>query len=144
MVDAAAMGAGRDPERIPLIEYVRVCVDADEDAARLAIARQVVGYALAPAGQPPSVGYRAHFERMGFGDALTELEARRDGGEDTAQLARTVPDSLLRAVAAFGSAAVVREGFRRLAAGLDLAIVRVITARPGADAVRDAIVACRP
>ncbi|HYY54371.1 MAG TPA: LLM class flavin-dependent oxidoreductase [Candidatus Dormibacteraeota bacterium] len=143
-VEEAAASAGRDPAGTPLVEYVRVCVDDDEDAARLAIARQVVAYALARPGQSKAVGYRAHFTRMGFGDALDELEARRDRGADAETLARAVPLEMLREVAAFGPAARVREGFLRLARGLDLAIVRVIAARPGLDAARAAMVACRP
>jgi alkanesulfonate monooxygenase SsuD/methylene tetrahydromethanopterin reductase-like flavin-dependent oxidoreductase (luciferase family) len=142
-VDEGAVAAGRDPARVPLVEYVRVCVD-DDDAARVAIARQVVAYALARPGLSTSLGYRGHFARMGFGDALAELEARRLSGANDEALARAVPFELVNAVAAFGSARRVRDGFLRLAQGLDLAIVRVITARRGVDAVRDAMVACRP
>ena len=143
-VEHAALRARRDPGSVPLVEYVRVCVDEDADAARLAIARQFVAYALARPEQPKAVGYRAHFARMGFGAALDELEARRDRGASAEELARHVPLAVLSGVAAFGSAAMVRTGFHRLARGLDVAIVRVITVRPGADAAREAMVACRP
>ena len=143
-IENAVQRAGRDPATVPVVEYVRVCVDDDVDAAALAIARQFVAYALAGPGQPKTVGYRGHFARMGFADALDELETRRDRGAGQDELARNVPRQILSQVAAFGSATDVRAGFQRLARGLDVAIVRVITARSGADAARDAMVACRP
>jgi alkanesulfonate monooxygenase SsuD/methylene tetrahydromethanopterin reductase-like flavin-dependent oxidoreductase (luciferase family) len=143
-VERAATRAGRDPGSVPIVEYIRVCVDDDADAARLAIARQVLGYALGREGQPKTVGYRAHFARMGFGEILDELEARRDRGAGIDAIARHAPEAMLRAVAAYGAPAAVREGFARLAVGLDVAIVRVITTQASAAAARATIVACRP
>jgi hypothetical protein len=69
-----------------------------------------MGYALGqrvPTERERRLGYRAHFERMGYTEALAELD-------------------------------------RRLAEGLDVAIVRVVAARPGLESVLAALRACRP
>lgn len=131
-----ARSAGRDPADVTLAQYVRVCIDEDEAAARRALAGQVLGYALARRGAPKTLGYRAHFARMGFDDVLNELEARRDAGAATAQLIDAVPEELLRRVGYFGGPARAPAAFAALARGLDTAIVRLITAHPGLDAVR--------
>ncbi len=139
-----ARRAKRDPAAVAVHEYVRVCVDDDEDAARLAVALALLPYALRPAGEPKNTGYRAHFDRMGFAETLDELETLRDRGASTDALARALPQELLVRVAAWGHAATVRQGFLRLAQGLDVAIVRAVTTRPDADAVLAALDACRP
>lgn len=131
-----ARAAGRDPAEVSLAQYVRVCIDDDEAAARRALAEQVLGYALARPGASKEYGYRAHFARMGFDDVLTDLEARREAGASTAQLVEHVPEELLSRVGYFGAPAAAGAAFRALAQGLDTAIVRVIAARPGLDAVR--------
>lgn len=143
-VAEGARRAGRDPRSVPLVEYVRVCVDEDVERARLAMARALLPYALRPPPSPRGAGYRGHFARMGLGDAIEELEARRDRGASTEELARAFSAEALGRVSAWGPADAVREGFRRLAAGLDVALVRVVTARPGTLGVRSALEACRP
>jgi alkanesulfonate monooxygenase SsuD/methylene tetrahydromethanopterin reductase-like flavin-dependent oxidoreductase (luciferase family) len=130
-VAEGARRAGRDPAEIPFAQYIRVCVDEDEEAARRAFAMQVLGYALARPGQPKDTGYRAHFGRMGFEEILTELEARRDAGTPVAELVDALPKELLLRVGYFGRAAGAAEAFRRLAQGLDEAMVRLITVRSG-------------
>ena len=143
-VAEGARRARRDPRGVLLHEYVRVCVDEDEDAAGLVVARAVLSYALRPPGAPAGA-YRAHFERMGFGEPLAELEARRDRGASEDELARAIAPALLARVAAWGRAARVRDGFRRLAQGLDVAVARILVTRPGdADGAIAAIEACRP
>ena len=60
--------SGRDPSEINVAEYIRICVDDDEDAARIALAKATMGYALGaavPTERERQLGYRAHFERMG-------------------------------------------------------------------------------
>jgi hypothetical protein len=42
----------------------------------------------------------------------------------------------------FGPTAGAAEAFRRLAVGLDVALVRIVPARPGLASVRNAIRAC--
>jgi 5,10-methylenetetrahydromethanopterin reductase len=139
-----ARRADRDPADVRVVEYIRVCVDEDDDRARRAFARAVLGYALAPPGVSKELGYRGHFARMGFDRALGELEARRDRGAPEDELADAFPVELLRLVGYYGPAAGAPTAFRRLAEGLDLAIVRVVAARPGPEAVADVMRACRP
>ena len=122
--------------RAKLIEYIRMCVDDDVAAARLVLAKQILAYALAP--RPSGArGYRAHFERMGFGDQLDELERKKAAGASEDELARAMPDELLTAVGYAGPASGAAAAFRKLSQGLDVAIVRVLVARSGnMDAVR--------
>ena len=113
-----------------LVEYIRVCVDDDVPAARRALAQQILAYALLvrPSG---ARGYRAHFERMGFGPELTELEARRAKGASDAELVAAMPDRLIDAFGYAGRGEGAREWFAKMAVGLDVAIVRLLTPRPG-------------
>jgi alkanesulfonate monooxygenase SsuD/methylene tetrahydromethanopterin reductase-like flavin-dependent oxidoreductase (luciferase family) len=140
-----ARRAGRDGQQVPFALYIRVCIDDDEDAARRAFAAQVLGYALVRPGQPTDRGYRGHFARMGFDELLTDLERRRAAGAAMRELVDAVPSELLLRVGYFGKPAAAAEAMRRLSAGLDEAIVRLITVRSGdLDACVTAITACRP
>jgi alkanesulfonate monooxygenase SsuD/methylene tetrahydromethanopterin reductase-like flavin-dependent oxidoreductase (luciferase family) len=116
--------------RARLIEYVRMCVDDDLAAARLALAKQILAYALLvrPSG---AGGYRSHFERMGFASQLDQLEAKRAAGASDDEVARAVPDGMLSAFGYAGPAAGAAAAFKKLSAGLDVAIVRVLAARQG-------------
>jgi alkanesulfonate monooxygenase SsuD/methylene tetrahydromethanopterin reductase-like flavin-dependent oxidoreductase (luciferase family) len=125
--------------RVKVIQYIRVCVDDDVAAAHLALARQILAYALMarPSG---SRGYRSHFERMGFASQLDKLEATRAAGASEDDLARTVPDEMLSAFGYAGTASGAAAAFKRLSQGLDVAIVRVLVARHGdAEGVRATI-----
>jgi alkanesulfonate monooxygenase SsuD/methylene tetrahydromethanopterin reductase-like flavin-dependent oxidoreductase (luciferase family) len=144
IVAEGAARAGRDPRHVALTMYVRVCVDDDVAAARQALGRQVLGYAMTMPGTPPAAGYRGLFASMGFGDILTELEERRGRGEDLDALVAAAPDELLTSVGYYGPAAGAPEAFARLSAGLDETIVRVITTRPGADKVVATLQALTP
>jgi alkanesulfonate monooxygenase SsuD/methylene tetrahydromethanopterin reductase-like flavin-dependent oxidoreductase (luciferase family) len=122
--------------RAKLVEYIRMCVDDDVAAARLALAKQIIAYALLvrPSG---ARGYRAHFERMGFGRQLDELERKQAAGATEDDLARAVPDELLTAIGYAGPASGAAAAFKKLSQGLDVAIVRVLVARSGnVDGVR--------
>ena len=122
--------------RARVIQYIRVCVDDDVAAARLALARQILAYALMarPSG---SRGYRSHFERMGFASQLDQLESTRAAGASEDDLARAVPDEMLSAFGYAGTASGAAAAFKRLSEGLDGAIVRVLVARHGdAEGVR--------
>lgn len=143
-VAEGARKAGRDPAAVQMAEYIRVCVDDDEDAARRAFTRAILGYALREPGGPKDRGYRAHFGRMGFDDALSELEARRENGASTEEIVEAFPRELLRLVGYFGPSAGAAAAFRRLAEGLDIAIVRVVPVRAGVEAVEAVMRACRP
>ena len=142
-----ARSAGRDPADVKLAEYIRVCVDEDAGAARRALAKAAMGYALGPPGATErgrALGYRAHFERMGFAEALEELDRMRDRGASTDELADALPDQLLSRVGYYGPPEPAAAAFQRLSRGLDAAIVRVVAARPGVDAVLATMRACRP
>jgi alkanesulfonate monooxygenase SsuD/methylene tetrahydromethanopterin reductase-like flavin-dependent oxidoreductase (luciferase family) len=143
-ISEGAERAGRDPAAVPLTMYIRVCIDDDVPAARRALAQQVLGYALGQPGIPADAGYRGLFAQMGFDDVLRDLEARRDRGTPMNELAAAAPDQLLHAVGYFGPAAAAPAAFQRLSAGLDEAIVRVITARPGLEPVLAAMTALTP
>jgi alkanesulfonate monooxygenase SsuD/methylene tetrahydromethanopterin reductase-like flavin-dependent oxidoreductase (luciferase family) len=144
-VAEGARRVGRDPAEIPFAQYIRVCVDEDEAAARRAFGMNMLGYALARPGQPKDKGYRAHFGRMGFEAILTELEARRDAGTPMSELVDAVPSELLLRVGYFGHPSGAAVALRALAHGLDEAMVRLITVQPGdLDACLKTIQACQP
>lgn len=124
--------------------YIRVCVDEDVSAARRALGVQALSYGLASPGVDPSLSYRGHFGRMGYDDLLLDLEKRRADGAPLVDLVDRVPDELLNKVGYFGPPGGAAERFAQLAQGLDEAIVRVITARSGTQAVVDAMTALTP
>ncbi len=144
-VTNAATQAGRDPSDVPFAQYIRVCIDEDRNVARRAFATQVLRYAMARPGQPKTLGYRAHFARMGFDDILTELEAHRDAGMRLEDMVDALPSDLLLTVGYFGPAAGASDALQQLAHGLDEAMVRIISVRPGdLDACLNAVRACAP
>jgi hypothetical protein len=124
--------------------YVRVCIDDDEAAARQALGTQVLQYAMARPGLPRNAGYQGLFAAMGFSDALTELEQRRDRGATMPELVAAAPDEMLQAVGYYGPAGPAPAAFARLSSGLDEAIVRIISARPGLEPVVAAMAALTP
>ena len=144
IVAKGARAVGRDPGDVAMIEYIRICVDDDVDAARRAFTKALMGYALAQPGANKALGYRGHFARMDFDETLTELEDRRDRGASEAELIDAFPVELARLVGYFGPAAGAAAAFRRLAEGLDTAIVRVVAARPGLESITAVMEACQP
>jgi alkanesulfonate monooxygenase SsuD/methylene tetrahydromethanopterin reductase-like flavin-dependent oxidoreductase (luciferase family) len=144
IVANGALKAGRAPNEVAMIEYIRICVDDDEDTARRAFTKALMGYALAWPGTNKALGYRGHFGRMGFDEALTELEERRDRGASEDELIDAFPLDLARLVGYFGSASGAAAAFRHLAEGLDTAIVRVVAARPGLESIAAVMEACQP
>jgi alkanesulfonate monooxygenase SsuD/methylene tetrahydromethanopterin reductase-like flavin-dependent oxidoreductase (luciferase family) len=143
-VAVGAARSGRDPAEIKLAEYIRISVDDDEDAARRAYVRSMLGYALARPGASKELGYRGHFARMGFDEALTDLEKRRERGAPIEEIVENFPRDLARQVGYYGPASGAAQAFRQLSEGLDVAIVRVVPARPGKESVAAVIRACRP
>jgi alkanesulfonate monooxygenase SsuD/methylene tetrahydromethanopterin reductase-like flavin-dependent oxidoreductase (luciferase family) len=143
-IDEGAARAARAPGSVPMTMYIRVCVDDDAAAARQAFGAQVLGYALGRPGVPESAGYRGLFARMGFDAELTELEQRRDRGATMPELVAATPDEMLHAVGYYGPAAAAPAAFSRLSAGLDEAMVRIITARPGLQPVVETMEALTP
>jgi alkanesulfonate monooxygenase SsuD/methylene tetrahydromethanopterin reductase-like flavin-dependent oxidoreductase (luciferase family) len=126
LTDAAKRAARPVPK---IVEYIRTSVDPDLALARRTVAKAALRYAL---GVPV---YRAHFERMGFGDELRRIE---QSGADASP-------GFVAAVGAAGAPGEVRTPFERLAEGLDLAIVRVLVTKPGdAESARRVLEECRP
>jgi hypothetical protein len=122
-------------------------VDQDREVARRAFARSTMGYALGqwvPTERERQLGYRAHFERMGYTAALAELDQMRQQGATPDEVADAFPPELLQRVGYYGAPEGAAAAFRRLAEGLDVAIVRVVAARPGIASVLAALHACRP
>ena len=144
IVAQGAQAAGRDPSEVAMVEYIRICVDDDVDAARRAYIKALMGYALAWPGMNKALGYRGHFGRMGFDEALTGLEERRDRGASEDELIDAFPLELARLVGYFGPASGAATAFRHLAEGLDTAIVRVVAARPGLESITAVMEACEP
>jgi alkanesulfonate monooxygenase SsuD/methylene tetrahydromethanopterin reductase-like flavin-dependent oxidoreductase (luciferase family) len=143
-IDAGAARAGRDPGTVPMTMYIRVCIDDDTAAARLAFGTQVLGYAMGRPGIPQDAGYRGLFTQMGFGAELSELEQRRERGAAMPELVAAASDEMLEAVGYYGPAGPAPAALARFSAGLDEAIVRIITARPGLDPVVQAMAALTP
>lgn len=114
VVASAASAAGR-PMPV-LMSYVRTSVDPDRDLARHTLAEAALQYALG------SVWYRRHFERMGFAEELARLEGSPGAAPS---------DAFVDAAGAAGAPGEVHATFRRLAQGLDVAVVRVLVTRPG-------------
>jgi alkanesulfonate monooxygenase SsuD/methylene tetrahydromethanopterin reductase-like flavin-dependent oxidoreductase (luciferase family) len=55
IVADAARAAGRNPDDVSMIEYIRICVDDDVEVARRAYVTALMGYALAaPGADKPS------------------------------------------------------------------------------------------
>ena len=143
-IDEGAARAGRDPGSVPMTMYIRVCIDDDVAAARQAFGEQVLGYAMGRPGIPKDAGYRGLFGQMGFDAELSELEQRREQGTAMPELVAAASDEMLQAVGYYGPPGPAPAAFARLSAGLDETIVRIITARPGLDPVREAMAALTP
>lgn len=142
-----AAKAHRDPSEIKVVEYIRVCVDDDVELARRRLALATMHYALGasvPTERERQLGYRAHFERMGFTQELAELDEMRQRGASPDEVADAFPRDVLQTVAYYGTADRAASAFKNLAKGLDTAIVRVVAAHPGIASVRAVMQACTP
>ena len=142
-----ATKSGRAASDVRVMEYIRVCIDDDVDVARRAFAKATMGYALGasvPTARERQLGYRAHFERMGFSDELAELDEMRKRGASNDEVADAFPPRLLKTVGYYGPAGGAAAAFGRLAGGLDTAVVRVVAARPGIESTRAVMEACKP
>ncbi len=147
-ITEGATQIGRDPSEVKVSEYIRVCVDENEDRARIALAKATMNYALGPVVPTEAqrrFGYRAHFERMGFTSELGELDEMRKTGASNDDIAEAFPENILRSVAYFGKPEGAASEFARLSKGLDNAIVRVVSSRPGTvEGTLDVMNACAP
>ncbi len=146
-VAEGAARVGRDPGEVKMVEYIRICVDDDVDTARLAYSRATMGYALGasvPSTRERSLGYRAHFERMGFTEELAGLDEMRMNNATRDEVAESFSPDLLSTVGYYGKPEGAAEAFGKLSEGLDTAIVRVVAARPGIESILAVMRACAP
>jgi len=142
-VAAGALAAGRDPREVRIHQYIRVCVDRDIAAARRALAKMTLAYAMNRPGADPTMGYRGHFARMGFDAVLTKLEKMKAASASDDDLADALPDELLARVGWWGPPQDAAGGFEALTAGLDEAVVRVVAGTSnGVECVRLAMRSC--
>ena len=143
-----AKRSDRDPTDIKVSEYIRVCVDDDEDKARIGLAKATMFYALGakvPTERERKFGYRAHFERMGFTSELAKLDEMRTSGASRNDVADAFPVDLLRSVGYFGKAEGAAKEMARLSKGLDNSIVRVVSSSPGTlEGTLSVLNACAP
>ncbi len=139
-----AAKAGRNVAEVKVMEYIRVCIDDDEDAARRAFVRAFMGYALSRAGASPEHGYRGHMSRMGFDETLKAIEARRDAGAKEGELVEMFPEDLLRQMGYYGKASGAPAALGALSEGLDEAVIRIVGVRPGMAAAQAIVQACSP
>jgi alkanesulfonate monooxygenase SsuD/methylene tetrahydromethanopterin reductase-like flavin-dependent oxidoreductase (luciferase family) len=135
-ITRAAAAAGRDPSSLVVAGYIRVSVDEDEQRARHAIAAQTLKFWRMP-------HYRAQWEAMGFSEAGRVAE-RVLASADPVGAATMLPEAFLHSVSAYGTASAAARRFRELAADLDVAIARVVPARPGPDGVLAVLEALAP
>lgn len=131
-----AAAHGRDPAKVVIAGYIRMSVDEDAGRARQAIAAQTLKFWR-------MAHYRTAWEQMGFGEASALAQAGLRSG-DLERAANSLPDDFVRAVSAFGTPEMAARRFAELASGLDLAIARVIPARPGRDGVLAVLHALAP
>jgi len=143
IADGAAR-AGRDPAQVTLAASARVCVDDDEDTARRALAAALLPYVAGWGSGARPRAFRAGFERMGFDAEVAEIDRLTDSGAGREEIIDAFPERMLRGLGYFGPAAGAAEAVRRQVAGADTAVVRVVPARPGADAIEAVLEACRP
>jgi alkanesulfonate monooxygenase SsuD/methylene tetrahydromethanopterin reductase-like flavin-dependent oxidoreductase (luciferase family) len=143
MVEGAAR-TGRDPEHPQLAASVRVCVDDDVSVARRALAAALLPYVLGWDGNPPPP-FRANFDRMGFGQEVAEIDRMKASALDRQQLIEEFPERMLQGLGYFGPAAGAAHAVRRQAKDADIAVVRIVPARPGSvDSIHAILEACRP
>jgi len=140
----AARKAGRDASAVKWVGFVRMCIDQDADLARRTFAQSLLRYGLGQPGAPRDRSFRGHFGRMGFDAMLRQLEERRDRGASQTELIDALPDELMTAVGYFGRPEGAPEAFRRLARGLDTAVLRMITTAPGPEKVALALESVQP
>jgi alkanesulfonate monooxygenase SsuD/methylene tetrahydromethanopterin reductase-like flavin-dependent oxidoreductase (luciferase family) len=143
LIADGAQRAGRDPAEVTLAASVRVCVDDDPDAARRAFASALLPYVLGWGSAPPRA-FRSAFDRMGFAAEIAELDTLTAQGADREQLIAAFPEHMLRELGYFGPAAGAAEAVNRQAAAADVAVVRIVSARPGEESIRSIIRACAP
>jgi alkanesulfonate monooxygenase SsuD/methylene tetrahydromethanopterin reductase-like flavin-dependent oxidoreductase (luciferase family) len=135
--------AGRQPGEVTLAASVRVCVDDEGDVARRALAEALLPYVIGWGGSAPS-GFRRSFERMGFAADIAALLRMQERGADRQRLVEEFPEHMLGALGYFGPASGAAAALRRQVAEADVAVVRLVPARPDHASTRAILEACQP
>ena len=81
---------------------------------------------------------------MGFAGEIADLINMREGGAPESEVIDAFPAAMLPQVGYYGPATGAAAAFLRHAAGADIAIVRVVAARPGIASMLAVMEACRP
>ncbi|MBN18637.1 MAG: hypothetical protein CL758_04055 [Chloroflexi bacterium] len=147
IVKKSAEENNRDPSEIKIIQYIRVCIDDDIELARKAFIRSMLGYALDSTSTKISekhLGYRGHFERMGFAQQLNKLDKLKLNGASEDKLIDEFPNELALKVGYFGKPEGAIDHLRKLSKGLDTTIVRVVSAQPDISSAKIVIDTCKP
>jgi alkanesulfonate monooxygenase SsuD/methylene tetrahydromethanopterin reductase-like flavin-dependent oxidoreductase (luciferase family) len=142
-ISEGAERAQRDRAGVQLAASVRVCVDDDVEVARRALAGALLPYVVGWGSSAPGP-FRRNFERMGFGRELSDIDRMQDGGVDRQHLIDAFPRRMLDALGYFGPAAGAAEAVPRQVQGADIAVVRIVAARPELASWRAVLEACRP
>jgi alkanesulfonate monooxygenase SsuD/methylene tetrahydromethanopterin reductase-like flavin-dependent oxidoreductase (luciferase family) len=142
-ITEGAERAERNPADVKLAASVRICVDDDTDVARRALAGALLPYVLGWGGTPPRP-FRANFERMGFGPELREIDRMRKQDLPRRQIVEAFPERMLRALGYSGPAGGAAEAIRRHVGAADIAVVRIVPARPEVDSFLAVLDASRP
>lgn len=127
----------RDPTKVVLSGFVRICIDDDPEVGRITLTKHLLGYALSPA-------YRAHFERMGMKAAIDAAMPRLARGDSPDAVAKEFPGDLVLRCCYYGKADGAAAAMKALSVDLDLPIVRIIPARPGPASIRAVMESCQP
>ena len=75
---------------------------------------------------------------------MGELDDMRRAGASNDEIADAFPTALLRTVGYYGTPDGAAREFKRIAEGLDIAVVRVVAARPDISSTRAVMEACKP
>ena len=100
----------------------------------MAFARSTMGYALGrtvPTARERELGYRAHFERMGFTEELAELDRMREAGASRDEVAHAFPVEVLQKVGYYGPAGGGAAAFKQSGSGLGYSHCEGCRSAPG-------------
>lgn len=119
-VRAGAKRVGRDPASVDISMYLRVAPGDADQATRRALARDLASYAAMPF-------YRAMLDAEGFASATSTVAASYASDPEAAS--RAIPESMVEALTAVGSADVRARLDEYRAIGVTLPVLAPLTTR---------------
>jgi hypothetical protein len=81
---------------------------------------------------------------MGFGPELKEIDRLRKEGFSRSQIIEAFPERMLRGLGYFGPAGGAADAVQRHVGATDIAVVRIVSARPGVDSFLAIVDSCQP